>query len=62
MKKLIFKALISLRELLDPAMEGDPYMPEWDYKSDRTNKSYRTYKTNKSNWSYFLNRYVLPRA
>jgi len=25
MKKILFKALLSLRELFDPAMEGSPY-------------------------------------
>jgi len=56
MLKLLFRAYQSLRLLFDPAVEGNPYEPERDYKSNKTNG------TNKSNWGYLTERYVIQGA
>ncbi len=50
--RVLNKAWQSLKNWCDPAMEGDPYMLERDYKS---------YRTNRSNWSYFSRRYLIQR-
>jgi hypothetical protein len=54
--KIISRAYQSLRLIFDPAMEGNPYELERDYKS------YKANRTNKSSWTCLTKRYVIQGA